>query len=206
MLACEANGRTLAAHDLYQRSIQLAVAASFPEGDALYSFSLSLPAPLRATLFRHSPLLPQAGSDLPAPDFRITPHYPARSPLDEVLRHVLPGSDGFITERYAFELTALLNRWSQELRSDRPSVSALANLVIPSIQGSSLAPVAEKLLRAGDGIEAVHREFTTEIVTGREQFSLNSPRRALRPSGNRKFQDCFDPAIPRSVSKGKHPL
>src|SRR6185312_6419259 len=46
----------------------------------------------------------------------------------------------------------------------------LANLVTPSIQGSSLASVAEKPLRAGDGIEAVHREFTTEIVSGREQF------------------------------------
>ena len=40
---------------------------------------------------------------------------------------------------------------------------------LPS-KGSSLAPAAEKPLRAGDGIEAVHREFTTEIVTGREQF------------------------------------
>jgi len=131
---------------------------------------LFLPAPLQATLFRHSPLLPEAGSDLPAPDFRVTPHYPTKSPLDEMLRHVLPGSDGFLPEKYAFELTALLNRWSQELRSDRPSLSALANLVTPSIQGSSLAPVAEKPLRAGDGIEAVHREFTTEIVSGREQF------------------------------------
>ena len=58
------------------------------------------------------------------------------------------------------------------VRSDRPSVSASqTSLPLPSkVPCHSLAPVAEKPLRAGDGIEAVHREFTTEIVTGREQF------------------------------------
>ena len=185
----------------------MAVAASFPEGYALYSFPLP-PCTIAGNPLSSLSAAAQAGSDFPAPDFRVTPHYPTKSPLDEVLRHVLPGSDGFITEKYAFELTALLNRWSQELRSDRPSVSALANLVTPSIQGSSLAPVAEKLLRAGDGIEAVHREFTTEIVTGREQF-LAKLTAYLAPFARleyRGIQDCFDRAIPRSVSKGKHPL
>src|ERR1700679_4137728 len=37
-------------------------------------------------------------------DVRLTPHYPAKSPLEDVLRLVAPGSDGYVTEKYAFEI------------------------------------------------------------------------------------------------------
>jgi len=36
-------------------------------------------------------------------DVRLTPHYPAKSPLEDVLRLVAPGSDDYVTEKYAFE-------------------------------------------------------------------------------------------------------
>ncbi len=44
----------------------------------------------------------------PLSDVRLTPHYPARSPLEDVLRLVAPGSDEFVTEKYAFEIEVLL--------------------------------------------------------------------------------------------------
>ena len=32
-------------------------------------------------------------------DVRLTPHYPAKSPLADILRLVTPGSDEFVTEK-----------------------------------------------------------------------------------------------------------
>src|SRR5271156_424220 len=44
-------------------------------------------------------------------DVRLIPHYPAKSPLADVLRLVAPGSDEFITEKYAFEINSVLETW-----------------------------------------------------------------------------------------------
>ena len=49
-------------------------------------------------------------------DVRLLPHYPAQSPLADVLRLVSPGSDEFITEKYAFEIESLLETWGLELK------------------------------------------------------------------------------------------
>ena len=48
-----------------------------------------------------------SGVDLTASplfDARFRPHYPAKSPLEDVLRLVAPGSDEFVTEAYASEI------------------------------------------------------------------------------------------------------
>jgi len=59
---------------------------------------LFLPAPLHSAAFRSwAPRLSgEQGVALPFADFRLTPHYPARSPLEDVLRYVEPGSDARI--------------------------------------------------------------------------------------------------------------
>src|SRR5664279_4691231 len=49
-------------------------------------------------------------------DLRLTPNYPTRSPLEDVLRRVAPGTDEYITEKYAFEVEAILAQWSRALR------------------------------------------------------------------------------------------
>lgn len=53
---------------------------------------------------------------LPFAGHRFQPSYPARSPLEDVLRRVRPGSDEFITEGYAYELEGILERWSADLK------------------------------------------------------------------------------------------
>src|SRR5579863_8305556 len=85
---------------------------------------LLLPAPLYSSPLRRL-IAGTAGNDAPAfdfTDFRITPHYPAKSPLDDVLHKVLPGSDEFITEKYAFEILRLLDDWSRALKAQLPSL------------------------------------------------------------------------------------
>src|ERR1700736_1632814 len=66
---------------------------------------LFVPAPMRALPFGAKfTAPPRAISSFPFADLRLTPHYPAKSPLDDVLRLVAPGSDEFVGEKYAFEI------------------------------------------------------------------------------------------------------
>src|SRR5882672_5096560 len=111
---------------------------------------LFLPAPLHASPFPS--ILPETTGDgtstFPFADFRLTPHYPAKSPLDDVLRLVTPGADEYVTEKYAFEIMALLQEWSQALRATSPGLALLAKFVDASISNGSMVPAHEQKLRA----------------------------------------------------------
>ena len=150
--------------------------------------SLSL-API---LFRSAPLygssfLPGSAKALPGQtatfsfaDIRLTPHYPAKSPLEDVLRLVVPGSDEYITEKYAFEIGSHLNLWSQALQTSARDLSALARSLDIHLQASSLAIVSEVKLRSGYGIDAVRCQFSTNVAPGRDRF-LQELQRWLEP-------------------------
>jgi len=103
-------------------------------------------------------------------DVRLKPHYPAKSPLEDVLRLVAPGSDEYVTEKYAFEIGALLNLWSGSLKASVRDLSVVAGFLDPSVEASSLTPAKKTTLRSGDGIDIVRRHFDTQIVHGRERF------------------------------------
>jgi len=103
-------------------------------------------------------------------DIRLTPHYPAKSPLADILRLVASGSDEYVTEKYAFEIESLLQRWSQSLKTSVRDLSFLAKLLAPSIKASSLIPPKESSLRSGYGIDTVKRQFGAATVLGRDQF------------------------------------
>jgi tetratricopeptide (TPR) repeat protein len=108
---------------------------------------------------------------LPFEDIRLTPHYPARSPLEDVLRLVEPGTDEYVTERYAFEIEALLLQWSRALRTSANDHGALEKLLDPSIQATLLVPPqAEVKLREGEGLDCTRRRFGETVVSGRERF------------------------------------
>ena len=64
------------------------------------------PAPFLGSAFIFGPrkVFPNQKPDFPFSDLRLTPHYPEKSPLADVLRLVAPGSDEFVTEKYAFEI------------------------------------------------------------------------------------------------------
>ncbi|HEY1901441.1 MAG TPA: tetratricopeptide repeat protein [Terracidiphilus sp.] len=109
---------------------------------------------------------------------RLTPHYPAQSPWAGVLRFVPPGSDDYITEKYAFEIELLLDQWSQALKASVRDLSPLSNLLDTSIAATPLASAREIPVRSGFGIDIVRRHFGTQTVTGRERF-LEEVRRWL---------------------------
>jgi Flp pilus assembly protein TadD/peroxiredoxin len=133
---------------------------------------LFCPAPFYASslLFEPAKVLQGQDSGFSFADTRLTPHYPAKSPLEDVLRLVPPGSDEYTTERYAFEIALQLNAWSRALAASARDLSALARSLDPSVEASSLVPVEKKTLRSGDGIDIERRRFATGVVPGRERF------------------------------------
>ena len=102
-------------------------------------------------------------------DFRVTPHYPTPSPLDDVLQYVIPGSDEYITEKYAYEIEGLLNEWSAALRASS-ATEGLGKFIDPAIQASFFHSSEEKTLRSGNGIEVRRRRFASDAIVGRERF------------------------------------
>lgn len=107
-------------------------------------------------------------------DFRLRPNYPAKSPLDDVLRLVAPGSDEYVTEKYAFEIEAILNEWSRAIKAPDESssahVSVLAKFLDPAIEATPLLPVNEIKLRSANGIDIVRRRFASDTDAGRDKF------------------------------------
>src|SRR5271163_3102096 len=90
----------------------------------------------------------------------LTPHYPAKSPLEGVLRLVAAGSDEYVTEKYAFEIGTLLQRWSEALRASVSDFSALAESLDEGIEATSMVTEKEITLRSGNGIDCVKRRIS----------------------------------------------
>jgi Flp pilus assembly protein TadD/peroxiredoxin len=134
--------------------------------------ALLLPAPLRAwpsgSLW--SPRFAEQSSNLPFADSRLIPHFPTPSPLEELLRKVAPGTDEFVTEKYAEEIAQLLARWSRALLAGPPAPEEVAGFSSEGIAAGSWHPVEEKSLRAGHGITVLRRKFSSDVAVGREQF------------------------------------
>jgi Flp pilus assembly protein TadD/peroxiredoxin len=133
---------------------------------------LFLPAPLQARALES--LLEQTpGKGYPSLDFadaRVKPHYPATSPLDDVLAKVTPGTDAFVTEKYAFEILRLLEQWSRSLKAQPRDFRVLAKFLDPSLEACSPVPSQQISLRSGYGIDVFRQRFSTEVVLGRERF------------------------------------
>jgi tetratricopeptide (TPR) repeat protein/peroxiredoxin len=130
------------------------------------------PAPFCGSsfLFGQPQVLPNQNPTFPFADVRLTPHYPAKSPLADVLRLVAPGSDEYVTEKYAFEIESLLDQWSQALKVSIHDHSVLAKSLDAAIEASRLVPAKEITLRSGNGIDIVKRHFAVEVGPGRERF------------------------------------
>jgi hypothetical protein len=106
----------------------------------------------------------------PFADFRLTPQYPAKSPLDDVLRLVPPGADEFVTEKYAFEIGRLLNEWGQAFKAGSPALTVLATFLDPSLQATPLGSVQESSVRSGGGIAVTRRRFPNNSTSTGERF------------------------------------
>src|ERR1051326_407179 len=99
---------------------------------------LFLPAPLSNALigsaFQRINAAPPAQFPLASGSF--VPHYPAKSPLDDLLRLAAPGTDEYVVEGYALEVSALLEEWRRHLKLELPASEILSQFVDSSIQST----------------------------------------------------------------------
>ena len=130
------------------------------------------PAPFHGAslLFGPGQALSNLNPAFPFADARLTPHYPAKSPLADVLRLVAPGSDEYITEKYASEIDAIFKQWTRAFKASGRDLSVLAEWLAPAIETVSLAPVKETAVRSGYGVDVVKRQFGANGIPGRDQF------------------------------------
>jgi len=92
-------------------------------------------------------------------EVRFRPHYPAQTPLADVLRLVEPGSDEYITEGYASAIDNQLKSWGAAMVRNAHDLSKLQAMLSGTLEASSLEPVYTKILRSGFGIEVKEHGF-----------------------------------------------
>jgi len=100
--------------------------------------------------------------------------------LEDVLRCVSPGSDEYLTEKYAAEIAQLLHLWTKDLRSSPRSLETLTRLLDPSFKAAPLIPAQERNMRSGNGVEVLRRKFPGVAALGAGQF-LEQLRTYLAP-------------------------
>ena len=133
------------------------------------------PMLLRSAPLFGSPLLGSLGvsahqSGFPFADIRLTPHYPAQSPLEDIFRLLPPGLDSYVTEKYAFEIEAILARWSATLKLSPLDHSGLADGLDPSIEATTFHPSSEAEVRSAFGVEVTKKQYVADVAPGRERF------------------------------------
>src|SRR5215470_765307 len=103
-------------------------------------------------------------------DIRFTPRYPIKSPLDDLLRLVAPGSDEYLTEKYAAEIARMLAEWGAKLKVAPPAVDHLTKFLRPGLQSIQWSRPEARSVRSDYGLEVLRRHFTGKGFSTREQF------------------------------------
>jgi Flp pilus assembly protein TadD/peroxiredoxin len=144
------------------------------------------PVLLRSSPFRGFFSLPEpsavaAATDrFPLSDPRYIPRYPAKSPLEGVLRLVAPGSDEYIEERYAVEIEGVFKRWESAFTTG--DFSSIAASLHPSLEASHLTPIKETALRPGSGVQAFRREYDGVTVSVAPDRFLSTLKEWIGPA------------------------
>ena len=87
-----------------------------------------------------------------------------------MLRLVRPGSDEYVTEKYAFEIDLVLKQWSLALKASARDDAALGKFLDGRIEASTLLPIQESTVRSEYGVEVVKRQYSPNLVPGPDRF------------------------------------
>jgi len=84
---------------------------------------------------------------------------------------VQPGSDAFITEKYAGQIGAILSEWSASLRRSPLELGAISKSMAEDFSAAPLQPTQSRVVRSNAGIEVRQNTFAVQIPLNRETFS-----------------------------------
>jgi len=100
-------------------------------------------------------------------DGHLAPHYPSTATLDQLLRKITPGSDEYISEKYAYEIQQLFDDWGRQLKVSVTETAALATILATTVDGSSLIASETIPVRSDESIRIVRRKFATPATENR---------------------------------------
>ncbi len=80
-----------------------------------------------------------------------------------------PGSDDYVTEKFALDIGTRLKSWGEALRKDVRDLSPLEAMLPGEMEGPSFAPVSTKTLRSRFGIAVTERSFGSATASTRAQ-------------------------------------
>lgn len=126
-----------------------------------------LPASLRNLAFGRGAALP---APVP-PEYRFTPHYRAKSPLEPAFRNVAPGFDEFPEEKIAAQIERILRGWTAGLCRTPSEVGVIRNCLAPELSATPLETSSEKLVRSDGGLEIYRSAASPGPALNREQFA-----------------------------------
>ncbi|SPE23035.1 TPR repeat-containing protein [Acidobacteriia bacterium SbA2] len=106
----------------------------------------------------------------PYADYRIVPHYPVRSPLEELIRKARQNEDDFPSERFSREIEAQLAQWGSALRKSPNNVRMLAQFLSPQLAAASPRPQELHEIRGAAALKLQRASFSTELSLGRDAF------------------------------------
>ncbi|MBI3477511.1 MAG: VCBS repeat-containing protein [Acidobacteria bacterium] len=129
-----------------------------------------MPASLRGLAFPSVNLAITSGALSTEGDYHLHPHYRSPTSLDATLLKAKAGLDEFITEKYAYEISAILAGWSASLLRSSQDVSAIAGRLAPGFLGASLQPLESRQLRPGPAVEAFQHKFSTDLSLQADAF------------------------------------
>lgn len=138
-----------------------------------YAPVLWLPSPLRSLVNLKS--LPTFALG----EIQVAPHYRSGSPLDDMLRLVSPGADGYTTEAHAFRIEETLRHWGQALTSGTTN-DALPSLFDRSLVAASPLTTTNAEVYNRYGIRASRQTCSADLELGRDNF-LDELRKYLHP-------------------------
>ena len=145
------------------------------------------PAPLNLLVSAHVDLQTMS-HPFDFADFRITPHYPAKVSLDDVVRFASPGTDAFVNEKYAFEIEKILQQWAKQLQAGSAAVANLKSFCAANLSGSTFGQFSERKIRDRQGIAVVSRTFTDTSLVTFERFADD-------------FQKYLEPLLPLKAAE-----
>ena len=109
-------------------------------------------------------------SDPSSCEFQLHPHYRMSRPIDAVLPKTQPGSDDFVSEKYAHAIAAILAQWSSGLLQAPQNVTAIEKALSSSFSGSSLRSTESRIVRPGPAIEVRRNTFRADAALGPVAF------------------------------------
>jgi tetratricopeptide (TPR) repeat protein len=102
--------------------------------------------------------------------FHLHPRYKTARPLDATLLKVDSGLDEFITEKYADQVSAILDEWRTNLLQSPRTFEAFATSMSAQFSGSRPQSPERRLVRTSPVLQIWQKKFPNEISLNKDGF------------------------------------